>query len=280
MRESFKFYQSYLRILKQLSQQDGYAFMVGIAEFALNGKTPKFKKSLLPIFEAIKPNILADLRRHDASLANSYKGGAPKGNKNASKSNSNTIRKIKTAENIPESTQTQIATKTTKKQPRNNLETTKNNPNIKMQRANNEVICDLHANKNKNNNKLLYILSQKQRAKFFSDDEREPLLPENYYYHENDDYGECVREVADTILEATELSQQDEINYNGQTYTAKDFETIANTIAKDCVHQLAKRLAVAPYTNLEIKNRPLYILGVIFSEYEKFKNKEAKSNES
>ena len=263
MRESFKFYQSYLQILKGLDPQDGYLFAVGIAEFALKGKPPKFKKTLAILFEAIKPNILADLRRYDASVANSRKGGAPKGNQNASKIGAKNPKNSDKMAVLSQNGENQNNLETTYEQPKNNLETTKNNP--KEQIAN-SIASNMHAKNNKN---ILSSLLDKERAKTFSLAERKVLLSDVYEYHKSDDYGQAMLEVADTLLEVKELAQQGELKFNKQTYTLQDCQEILAKQGKELVGLIAPKLVLTQ----DIKNKPLYILGIVFDEYNKTLNK-------
>lgn len=254
MPESFKFYRSYLLILQELEPVDGYEFARAIAEYAINGKKPKLKKSLQIFFEIVKPNIDADIRRYVASVANAQKGGAPKGNQNAKKCAKISVNAEQQA--------CDEGQKTTYKQPKNNLEQPKTTLNSKKQRAINGVNCDLLANNNKN---ILLSLTEKTRAKIFSMEERRFLLSDNFEYHEQDKFGEAMLEVADTLLETCEIAKQGDIKFNNKIYTESAIQKLITKQGRYYVDLIAPKIALKQ----DIKNRPLYILGIAFAEYDK-----------
>ena len=125
----------------------------------------------------------------------------------------------------------------------------------------------LYVNNNKN---ILYYLTEKKRAKYFPHQQRQILLSESYSYHEKDRFGSAMLEVADTLLELQEIVQKEPVKFNNQTYNEEDINKIFSTIGKQCVELIAGKIAV----KRDIENRTLYILGVVFSQYEKIKRKE------
>lgn len=101
-RSGFIFYRSFIDTEQVLDESSRLEYYEGIINYALDGIGPQFSSKIAKsFFEMIKPNINKGRRNFE----NGNKGGAPEGNKNASKSG-NRERK-----NNPE---------TTEKQPKNN----------------------------------------------------------------------------------------------------------------------------------------------------------------
>lgn len=124
MRNSFIFYSSYYDAISELPEEEQGLIYKAIIDYAMAKKEPKdLTPACRMCFKLIKPTIDAALSRYDASVENGKKGGAPKGNCNA------------------------------QKQPRNNLETTqeqpRNNLDIDMD-IDLDMDMDLDIDKNKN----------------------------------------------------------------------------------------------------------------------------------
>lgn len=123
MRDSFIFYRSYLEALTELDEESRFKILESIFQYALNGSEPDLTGANKAIFCLIKPQIDANNRKYE----NGKKGGAPTGNRNASKSDA----------------------ETTEKQPENNQETTKKQPNSTK---NNQKQPNVNVNDNDNVN--------------------------------------------------------------------------------------------------------------------------------
>lgn len=95
-RESFIFYKSFYESIKELDPSDQVQIYNAIFNYQFEGKEIELKGICKSIFTLIIPQLEANNKRY----LNGLKGGAPKGNQNA-----------------------------TKKQPKNNLELTKKQPN-------------------------------------------------------------------------------------------------------------------------------------------------------
>lgn len=104
-RGSFIFYRSFKESLEDLSDSDKLIMYVAIAEYALDRIEPQLTGFPSALFKLIKPQLEANWRKFENGCKGANhgnKGGAPKGNKNASKE------------------------QTTPKQPLNNGKTTRN----------------------------------------------------------------------------------------------------------------------------------------------------------
>ena len=95
-RESFIFYKSFYDSIKELDPKDQVQIYDAIFQYQFEGKEIELKGVCKSIFTLIIPQLEANNKRY----INGLKGGAPKGNQNA-----------------------------TKKQPKNNQKTTKKQPN-------------------------------------------------------------------------------------------------------------------------------------------------------
>ena len=95
-RDSFIFYKSFYDSIKELDPKDQVQIYDAIFQYQFEGKEIELKGVCKSIFTLIIPQLEANNKRY----INGLKGGAPKGNKNA-----------------------------TKKQPKNNQELTKKQPN-------------------------------------------------------------------------------------------------------------------------------------------------------
>lgn len=115
MSDSFIFYRSFYDILKTMSNKQRLSLYDAITTYVFNNTLLTLPEKENAIFNFIKAQIDASLKKYNASVKNGKKGGAPKGNKNA------------------------------KKQPKNNLETTQEQPK-------NNLNYNYNYNENYNNN--------------------------------------------------------------------------------------------------------------------------------
>lgn len=104
-RESFVFYKSFYDSIKELDPSDQAQIYDAIFKYQFEGEETKLNGICKSIFTLIIPQLEANNKRY----LNGLKGGAPKGNKNA-----------------------------TKKQPKNNLDLTKKQPNDNVNVNDNE----------------------------------------------------------------------------------------------------------------------------------------------
>ena len=126
MRESFIFYKSFYESIKELDPIDQAKIYNAIFKYQFEQEKLELNGISKIIFTLILPQLEANNKRYE----NGKKGGAPKGNKNA--------------------------LKTTKKQPKNNQELTKKQPNVNENENENE---NVNVNDNViNNNKSGKIL--------------------------------------------------------------------------------------------------------------------------
>ena len=111
-RKGFTFYRSFAESISLLPDSDKLVIYEAITRYALDGVEPDveaFSPFAQLLWTALKPNFEADRRRYE----NGTRGGAPKGNSNASKQ--------------PKNNQ-----ETTEKQPKNNQETSNVNENVNV----------------------------------------------------------------------------------------------------------------------------------------------------
>lgn len=74
MGKSFKFFASYLEAACELNTKDRGDFLFAVCQYGINGEEVPLKKSLRPLWVAIKPNI-DNSRKYQSS---GEKGGRPK----------------------------------------------------------------------------------------------------------------------------------------------------------------------------------------------------------
>ena len=122
MRESFVFYKSFYEAIEKLPEEYQLEVIKAIMEYNFNGTTPELSPIADAIFTLIKANLDSASARYDASVENGKKGGAPVGNQNA------------------------------KKQPKNNLETTKKQPKNSLKQPGNNLNDNVNVNDNVNDN--------------------------------------------------------------------------------------------------------------------------------
>lgn len=82
-RKSFVFYRSFYDGIQCLPKRERLAFFEAICQYGLDGEEPELTGATLGMFRQIK----ALLDDNNERFVNGKKGGAPKGNKNASKNN-------------------------------------------------------------------------------------------------------------------------------------------------------------------------------------------------
>lgn len=114
MRESFIFYKSFYNSIKELDPKDQVQIYNAIFEYQFENKEIELQGVCKSIFTLIIPQLEANNKRYE----NGKKGGAPKGNQNATKK------------------QPKINQKTTKKQPNENVN---DNVNVNDNENNNNI---------------------------------------------------------------------------------------------------------------------------------------------
>lgn len=129
-RESFVFYRSFAEALTDLDEITRVHCYDAIIDYAINGSERELQGIESAVFKLIKPQIDANNRRFE----NGLRGGAPKGNQNARKTNKNNL-------------------ETTNKQPKNNQK----QPNVNV---NENVNVNVNENVNENVN-----VNEKEKSK-------------------------------------------------------------------------------------------------------------------
>ena len=124
MRESFIFYKSFYDSMKELDPKDQAKIYEAIFKYQFENKKIELTGIPKVIFTLILPQLEANNKRYE----NGKKGGAPIGNKNASK--------------------------TTKKQPKNNQTITKKQPNDNV---------NVNVNDNVNDNVNVILNNKKEK---------------------------------------------------------------------------------------------------------------------
>lgn len=137
--DHFTFYKNYYDIIKYLNDEQKVLIVNAIFEFMFEDKEPKLEGLLLGIWN----NIKMPLNTTKNKVIKGKKGGAPKGNNNAKK--------------------------TTKKQPKNNLETTK-------KQANNISVSVSVSNSDSVSNKVINKLNELNNSKYKSTSEETQKL--------------------------------------------------------------------------------------------------------
>lgn len=87
-RDSFVFYRSFKEAINELNKSDKLTLYEAISDYALDSKKPNLKGCSKALFNLIKPQIDANIRRRENGFKGKEygnKGGAPIGNKNAQK---------------------------------------------------------------------------------------------------------------------------------------------------------------------------------------------------
>lgn len=142
-RESMVWYRSFVDSVEKLNDINiKYLCYYSIFNYGLNGELPTTDSEIVnALFAFAKPLIDKNINRYEACKRNGAKGGAPKGNQNACKNNQ----------------------KTTKEQPKNNLNVNEN--------VNDNENVNVNDNENENDNVLLKsekfsLISKKFTASF------------------------------------------------------------------------------------------------------------------
>lgn len=87
-KDSMVFYRSFLDAIEKMPAESGFSLTKAIIRYGLDGDFPAdLDNYSLPLFIAIQPTIDKAKARYKAQCENGRKGGAPKGNTNASKRN-------------------------------------------------------------------------------------------------------------------------------------------------------------------------------------------------
>ena len=81
IREAMLFYQSFDKAIDKLEDVDRLSLYRAITKYGLYGEEPELDGAAGAMFELVRPQIDANNRRYQ----NGKKGGAPKGNQNATK---------------------------------------------------------------------------------------------------------------------------------------------------------------------------------------------------
>lgn len=139
-RESFIFYKSFYESIKELDPLDQVQIYDAIFKYQFEAEEIELKGICKSIFTLIIPQLEANNKRY----LNGLKGGAPKGNRNA-----------------------------TKKQPKNNLELTKKQPNENVNENDNE---NVNVNVNVNDNSDLFDFIQNNFGRMLRPVEIEEVL--------------------------------------------------------------------------------------------------------
>lgn len=117
---SFIFYRSYAEALEVLPVEVQLDYLKAIFTYALDGVEPEFKTAAeRGMFTLMKANLDSCDKRYKTSVENGKKGGAPKGNSNASKTE-----------------------KQPKKQPNNNLKNNLNSTQNNLNKNDNDNVND------------------------------------------------------------------------------------------------------------------------------------------
>ena len=89
MRNSFVFYRSFNEAMEELSENDQLVLYRAIVDYGLDSREPSFNSSYLRMaWKLIKPQLDANWKRYNNGCKGKEfgkRGGAPKGNKNATK---------------------------------------------------------------------------------------------------------------------------------------------------------------------------------------------------
>lgn len=131
IRESYIFYASFYEAMKYLPDADYVAVSKAINEYALYGNEIELSGIGQAFFQLIKPQLDANNRRRDAGL----KGGAPRGNNNATKQPKVNFETTETAE----TKQPKLNFETTETEQKNNL----NQPNYNVNDNENDNVNGL-----------------------------------------------------------------------------------------------------------------------------------------
>ncbi|HIS62329.1 MAG TPA: DnaD domain protein [Candidatus Scybalomonas excrementigallinarum] len=192
-RDSFIFYKSFYDSIKELAPEEQVQIYNAIFSYQFENKEPSLNGICKSIFTLILPQLEANNKRY----LNGCKGGAPKGNQNA-----------------------------TKKQPKNNQKTTKKQPNENDNENDNENVNENDNEKNNNvvvdffnNNFRMITPFEYEKIKYWINDLSEELVLEALK--------ECVNRNVRT------MSYLEAILKNWKTLNYKSVSDIKNTKGKE-----------------------------------------------
>lgn len=248
VRDSFVIFKNWTDAINVLPEEYQLETYKAVVSYGITGKIPQ---NLSPITNALlisfSKGMENSILRYNASVQNGKKGGAPIGNKNAKK-------KTKNEDILKE------------KQPKNNLEqpkTSKNNLNVNV---NDNVNIKL-VNKFKNEYQEMCGRVRERTMK-----EREIYLKfYEEYFHEliTDPWKSLGYEIVDTMIEASEQARDDGIKFDHRVIRTSELAQVFVKVDTDKFRSIVTQLK----WNEEIKNRPYYILGCIFTAASDKKNK-------
>lgn len=259
--------------IKNLNQEDFYNLFMAVLEFGFERKEPKnLTGALEATYLLITKKMVRAQNRYDTCVKNGSKGGAPSGNKNAKKSseeeNNQNLTKIQPEFNQKDNQN--LTKKQPKAQPKNNQETTlkTTKPSIETEI---ESESETEIPNDKINKNIFSLPScQGERANEHPMSERLPFLTEDYEYHKNDEFGNSILEIIDTLLDAEQYAKENgSIKYKSKTYSYADFKQILQNYGQELIKTITYKIT----KDTEIKNKPTYILGCLISLIEQRKIK-------
>lgn len=218
-----------------------------VMEFGFERKEPQnLDEPLKVIYTFATLKMVKAQKRYDNCVRNGRNGGAPRGNKNASKA------------------------ETTKKQPRNNQETTKDitkkQPEVQPSLL---IETEIESESEKetefpNDKKTKNIFSLSDAAghcaNIHAEQERAQYRSE-YYEQQPEKYRQAMDDIADILLDLREFVQdRGGITYNGVSYDSEYINLAIQKRGKAVVTRLAYYIA-----NERVANNAAYVLGVLLT---------------
>lgn len=255
--------------IKNLNKEDFYDLFMAVLEFGFERKEPKnLSGALEATYLLITKKMLRAQNRYDTCVKNGSKGGAPSGNQNAKKES-----ETKTTRIQPEFNQSNNQN-STKIQPKNNQkDNQKTTKTITKPSIETEIESESETEiPNDKINKNIFSLPscQGERANEHPMSERLPFLTEDYEYHKNDEFGNSILEIIDTLLDAEQYAKENgSIKYKSKTYSYADFKQILQNYGQELIKTITYKIT----KDTEIKNKPTYILGCLISLIEQRKIK-------
>lgn len=276
MQDDFKFFRNYYEILKKMPANKCGKLVIAMCEYILNDKEPVFSEAewgLAGVFASLRLSLDKAKTIHEKRSVAGAQGG--RGNTKQIET------EIPTQESKEKQTQSKPKAKESKlkastKQTKAKQETrNKKQEDNKLESLNtNDEKINVSARESDATHTNIFSLADcsGMRPRYYTDDERQPLLAKMGRYYDYWDtykdttFGAALKLIADTILEAMEYVHifGTALLVDGQALNERELLDLLN--CDEYVYTaLAKRLSYQDCSDV-IRNEPMYILSTLLRE--------------
>lgn len=251
VRDSFVMFKNFVEAINALPEEYQLETYKAVMAYGLNGEMPQNLSSVAnAMLISFSKGMENSIARYTASVENGKKGGAPKGNQNARK----------------DTEQTELSTN----QPKNNLETSKNNLNVNVNDNVNDELVKYNLNKFKSEYK---ISCGRVRERTMTERQIYLKYYQEYFYKGLiDPWKSLGYEVIDTMIEASEQAKSEGLKFGHKVLNNTE---LAHIFANVDVEQF-RSIVIQIKFKEDINNRPYYIFGCIYNASQDKENRMTK----